>query len=66
MQKIVRNIQFCTNQKTEHINIQVIAQLAEDADHHGKRQIFLIIETAEKAIDVADENENQAVEAKGT
>lgn len=66
MQSIVRKIQLQSDQEAEHIDVDVVNQQIKDAHEHRQCDVLFVVEAAEEAVDVSDQDENEAVEAEGT
>ena len=63
---VIKEIQPVPDQKTEHINIQVIDQLVDQAHDQRQVDIVLIVVLGADAVEIADVDKQQRIKAKRT
>ena len=66
MQSIVQKIQLQSDQEAEHIDVDVVDHEIKHAHEHRQCDVLFVVEAAEEAVEIPDQDEDEAVEAEGT
>ena len=66
MQSIVQKIQLQSDQEAEHIDVDVVDHEIEYTHEHRQGDVLFVVEAAEEAVEIADQDEDQAVETERT
>lgn len=65
MLKIIQYVILTADKKTTDININMINELVYDAHDHRQGYVLFVINIAEKAVHISDDDKNKAIEPEG-